>query len=76
MKAARDNVGASTCWKGYKAKGTKTKNGKEVPLCVPANEELEVMEGSLMESGPFTNDITYFIISEQTRLHQGSFHDL
>tara|TARA_Y100000015_G_scaffold1547_1_gene1556 strand:+ start:345 stop:2036 length:1692 start_codon:yes stop_codon:yes gene_type:complete len=34
MKAARKNVGASTCWKGYKAKGTKEKNGRVVPNCV------------------------------------------
>jgi len=34
MKAARKNVGASTCWKGYKAKGTKMKGGKVVPNCV------------------------------------------
>ena len=30
MKQARKNVGASTCWKGYKAKGTKKKDGKVV----------------------------------------------
>jgi hypothetical protein len=41
MKAARDNVGASTCWKGYKAKGTKKKGGKEVPNCVKAGVEYE-----------------------------------
>jgi hypothetical protein len=34
MKAARKNVGADTCWDGYKAKGTKKKDGKEVPNCV------------------------------------------
>ena len=34
LKQARKNVGASTCWKGYKAKGTKMKNGKSVPNCV------------------------------------------
>ena len=34
MSAARKNVGASTCWKGYKAKGTKTKGGRTVPNCV------------------------------------------
>lgn len=28
------------CWKGYFAYGTKTKNGKEVPNCVPVKEEL------------------------------------
>ena len=34
MKTARKNVGADTCWDGYKAKGTKKKDGKEVPNCV------------------------------------------
>ena len=34
MKQARKNVGASSCWKGYKAKGTKMKGGKKVPNCV------------------------------------------
>ncbi len=41
MKQARKNVGASTCWKGYKAKGTKTKDGKVVPNCVKEDEEIE-----------------------------------
>jgi hypothetical protein len=27
------------CWKGYEAIGTKTKNGKEVPNCVPVKED-------------------------------------
>ena len=40
MAQARDNVGASTCWKGYKAKGTKKKGGKEVPNCVKAGDEV------------------------------------
>ena len=34
LKQARKNVGASTCWDGYKAKGTKMKGGKKVPNCV------------------------------------------
>jgi hypothetical protein len=38
MKQARANVGASTCWDGYKAKGTKKKGGKEVPNCVKEEE--------------------------------------
>ena len=38
MAQARDNVGASTCWKGYKAKGTKKKGGKVVPNCVKEDE--------------------------------------
>ena len=42
MKKARENVGASTCWDGYKAKGTKKKGGKEVPNCV---KEEDLSEG-------------------------------
>ena len=38
MAQARKNVGASTCWKGYKAKGTKKKGGKVVPNCVKEEE--------------------------------------
>ena len=38
MKQARANVGASTCWKGYKAKGTKMKGGKSVPNCVKEDD--------------------------------------
>ncbi len=34
MKQARANVGADSCWDGYKAKGTKKKGGKDVPNCV------------------------------------------
>ena len=33
LKQARKNVGASTCWDGYKATGTKMKDGKQVPDC-------------------------------------------
>jgi hypothetical protein len=29
------------CWKGYQAIGTKMKNGKEVPNCVPIKEQVE-----------------------------------
>ena len=32
------------CWKGYTAVGTKEKNGKTVPNCVPANEEVEQID--------------------------------
>jgi len=42
MKQARKNVGASTCWDGYKAKGTKKKGGKDVPNCV---KEEDIEEG-------------------------------
>ena len=41
MKTARANVGASTSWKGYKAKGTKMKGGKSVPNCVKEEDVVE-----------------------------------
>ena len=44
MKTARANVGASTCWKGYKAKGTKKKGGKTVPNCVKEGEVNEKLD--------------------------------
>ena len=31
----------SPCWPGYKQVGTKMKNGKEVPNCVPIGEDLD-----------------------------------
>ena len=54
MKQARANVGASTCWDGYKAKGTKKKGGKEVPNCV---KEEELSEKKLDPVGKEDKDI-------------------
>ena len=45
LKQARKNVGASTCWDGYKAKGTKKKGGKEVPNCVKEGDMSKDKEG-------------------------------
>jgi len=45
MTTARANVGASKCWDGYKAKGTKKKNGKVVPNCV--KEDVNISGGSV-----------------------------
>lgn len=35
LKDPKDNP----CWDGYKPVGTKTKNGKKVPNCVPVGED-------------------------------------
>ena len=47
LKQARQNIGRDpnkkSCWKGYKATGTKMKGGKEVPDC--KKEEVEIEEG-------------------------------
>lgn len=49
METARKNVGADTCWTGYKAKGTKKKDGKTVPNCVKEGKSFaefsEICEG-------------------------------
>ena len=39
LKQARKNVGASKCWPGKVAKGTKIKDGIEVPDCKSVNSE-------------------------------------
>jgi hypothetical protein len=49
LKQARKNVGASTCWDGYKAKGTKKKNGRDVPNCVKEETEELVKQQLLQE---------------------------
>ena len=45
LKQARKNIGRDpdkpSCWKGYKAKGTKMKGGKSVPNCVKEDEIME-----------------------------------
>lgn len=37
------------CWKGYKQIGMKTKNGKEVPNCVPIDENISKLHNKLMK---------------------------
>jgi hypothetical protein len=40
-----NSVNESTpCWDGYKQVGTKMKDGKEVPNCVPTNESVQLKE--------------------------------
>lgn len=40
----KEMKGKDPCWKGYEMVGMKKKNGKEVPNCVPANEEVEAID--------------------------------
>jgi hypothetical protein len=46
------------CWKGYRAYGTKEKDGKEVPNCVPIDEDkiVEENEYGIVESTDFIAD--------------------
>lgn len=43
-KPSLRNPKDNPCWDGYKPVGTKTKNGKEVPNCVPEETELDEAE--------------------------------
>lgn len=36
------------CWKGYEQFGTKEKNGKKVPNCVPVSEEMDPLQDPLL----------------------------
>lgn len=47
LKNARANVGAGKCWDGYKATGTKKKNGKEVPDCKKEETEQNLQRQQL-----------------------------
>ena len=46
LKQARKNVGASKCWTGYRAKGTKIKDGEEVPDCKKEDITIEDANGN------------------------------
>ena len=51
----------SPCWDGYEQIGTKMKDGKEVPNCVPlstelSNDNVKVVLGSLAKTGVQMND--------------------
>lgn len=49
-EAKKKMKGEDPCWDNYEMVGTKKKNGKEVPNCVPKNEAVEdVAEGSMNE---------------------------
>jgi hypothetical protein len=43
------------CWKGYQMVGTKTKNGKQVPNCVPDTNE-EADSAAINQPGGFVGD--------------------
>ena len=47
LKDPKDNP----CWKGYKPVGTKKKNGKTVPNCVPESKEFSELDIAVMEGG-------------------------
>ena len=54
-----DKRAGDPCWKGYKQVGMKKKDGKEVPNCVPMNEE------ELKEAGIDKSDVDYSHLEEE-----------
>lgn len=78
MKAARKNVGASTCWKGYKAQGTKMKGGKSVPNCVKEYFEKDPKTGKMVKKHNCAKKVKkegleYSVVSgEHTMLEDGT----
>ena len=60
LEQARKNIGMDpkkpSCWKGYTAKGTKMKGGKEVPNCVP-EEVHQAMADEMIEEGYTEEDV-------------------
>jgi len=60
LKQARKNIGMDpnkpSCWKGYKAKGTKMKGGKEVPDCKKEEVELDENRRAARAAGGYKDD--------------------
>jgi hypothetical protein len=54
------------CWKGYRMDGKKMKNGKQVPNCVPVNEEDEFKEETGADSsGSYSGPIMTNVIKKK-----------
>jgi len=62
------------CWKGYTAVGMKMKNGRKVPNCVPAKEEVDLDEArntyALYDDHPKFKDAHSEIHSAVTNAHK------
>lgn len=57
------------CWKGYKQIGMKTKDGKEVPNCVPIDEDLKMFENNriFVQNEDMTQPITKPVTKPTTK---------
>jgi len=49
--------GEDPCWDNYEMVGTKKKNGREVPNCVPKNEEVEIYEAKVGDTVSFHHEL-------------------
>ena len=55
--AEKKMKGEDPCWKGYEMIGMKKKNGKDVPNCVPKNEEVEIAEAKVGDTVSFHHEM-------------------
>lgn len=58
----------TSCWKGYEAVGTKKKNGKTVPNCVPLSKTLLLLNGVGYESA-IANDGSFVLLKASNLKH-------
>ena len=70
--------GKDPCWKGYEMVGTKKgKGGKEVPNCVPKNEETEVDEQTMSDSsGAFVTALNNPIKRPIGKIHNSELSEI
>jgi hypothetical protein len=58
------------CWSGYKQVGTKEKNGKQVPNCVPIEKENTMTEENPIKKSLFGNLDPYDLIKRKFNTKQ------
>lgn len=62
----------NSCWKGYQAIGTKKKNGKEVPNCVPVKEEQVEEDWQKVNRNDKTDGMSQKAVNAYRRENPGS----
>ena len=60
------------CWRGYKPVGTKVKDGKTVPNCVPVNEEINEYDVDSLEE---ISDFVSFMKENYSGLNEGQLEE-
>jgi hypothetical protein len=60
------------CWKGYKQVGMKEKDGRQVPNCVPINEDIDPLEaitivGSVQTIVDGKRDVGYIVLKHSSK---------
>jgi hypothetical protein len=67
-----ENPKDNPCWRGYHPVGTKIKDGKKVPNCVPVNEEIDEYD---VEGSEDVNDFIEYIKENLMHLQEGPLQE-